>query len=409
MNKKLIFGILLVPSLLLIFLAVLNYNNQRPDEHESQCLGSFRTFAYSAPDKNAPSLANTLPQDPWNVDTPLPIPSDNQTLISVETTRFINGSSEIWLKKDTSYRISQLTIHEYIIYRTDTRTWKTIAAQVDNTDIYVQKLFVAKDGSMWGQNAWPTYSNLSEVPILSTYDEREERFKFDSNVVTIPAAWRDSDGYDYWSNVLIDQGGIFWIFANKDAIFSYNPNSQEIKRRAEIPDLLVSHVALAPDHKIYLTRQWESPMFSIQDKEIWEFNPQSGDLKNLEAPLEPWPAYNNILVDHSGRLVLGAVGWRDENDTWHRMYPNSLVYFWNMKWEGDFRWYTPELILESSDGRLWFRKKLDDGVSWGMAWLNPETMSGCWFTTFDTNIVEDQQRNLWMAADGKLYKYSLRP
>lgn len=409
MNKKLIYGILLVPSLLLVFLAVPYYNNQRPEKHESQCFGSFRTFAYSVPDKNAPPLGKTLPQDSWNVDALFPIPSNDQTLVAVETTRFINDYSEIWLKKDTSYGISQPTTHEYMTYQTDSKTWTTISAQVDDTEIYVQKLFVAKDGSIWGQNAWPTYSDFSGVAILSKYEEKEERFKFDTNVVAIPAAWRDSDGYDYWSSMLIDQEGIFWIFANKVAIFSYDPVSRQIKRHAEIPDLLVSHVALAPDHKIYLARQWESLVVSIQDKEIWEFNPQTGDLKNLGTPAEPWPAYNNILVDHSGRLVLGAVGWRNENDTWHRIYPNPLAYFWKMKWQGDYRWYAPELILESSDGRLWFRKKLDDGVSWGMAWLNPQTMSGCWFTTIDTNIVEDQKRNLWMASDGKLYKYSIQP
>lgn len=409
MSKKIRYGILWVSSLLLVFLVAIYYSKQHPEQHEGQCVGSFRTFAYSAPEENAPPLAETLPQDPWSVETPLPIPSDDQTLISVETTRFLNGYSEVWLKKGTSHSISQPTTHEYLIYRTDTKTWKTIPAQVEDTEIYVQKLFVANDGSIWGQNAWPTYSGLSDAAILSKYDEKDERFKFDRNVVTIPAAWRDSDGYDYWSNVLIDPEGIFWIFANKTAIFSYDPASQQIKRHAEIPDLLVAHVALAPDHKIYLARQWESPMFSIQDEELWEFNPPTGDLKNLGTPPDPWPAYNNILVDHSGRLILGAVGLRNGNGTWHRIYPNPLVYFWKMKWEGDYRWYTPELILESSDGRLWFRKKLDDGVDWGMAWWDPQRMSGCWFTTIYTNIVEDQQRNLWMAADGKLYKTSVQP
>jgi len=399
----------MVPLLLLTFGAVLYYKNQRPEKHENQCLGSFNEFAYSVPKKSTLPLEKTLPQAPWKIEAPLPFSKDDNTLVSVEAIRFINGYSEVWLKKDTSYSISQGTIHEYVIYRTDAKTWKTISAQIGDTEAYVQKLFVSKDGSVWGQNAWTAYSNTSGMPVLSKYNEKEEKFELEKNVVSIPASWRNSGGYNYWNNVLLDQSGTFWILANKDAIFGYSPVSQEIKRYAGIPDFIVSHASLGPDQNIYITRRWGKTVFSIQDGEIWKFDPQTGDLKNLGTPPVPWPAYNNILVDHSDRLVLGAVGWLNKNGNWHSIYPNPLAYFWHMEWEGDYRWYTPELILESSDGRLWYRKKLDDGVDWGMAWLNPQTMDGCWFTTIDTNIIEDQQQNLWMTADGKLYKYLLKP
>lgn len=367
MNKKVRFIIATVPLLLLIFLGVLYYKSQRPEKHENQCLGSFNEFAYSVPQKNTLPLEKTLPQAPWKIEALLPVPSDDYTLVSVEAARSINGYSEVWLKKDTSFSISQGTIHEYMIYRPDIKTWETISAQIDDTEAYVQKLFVSKDGSVWGQNAWTAYSNPSGIPVLSKYNEKEEKFEVEKNIVSIPSAWRNSGGYDYWSKVLLDQSGTFWILANKDAIFSYNPVSQEVKRYAEIPDFLVSYTSLGPDHNIYITRQWDTTVFSIQDKEIWKFDPQTGDLKNLGTPPEPWPAYNNIVVDHSGKLVLGAVGWLSKNAVWHRIYPHPLTYFWNMKWNGDYRWYTPELILESSDGRLWYRKKLDDGVAWGMA------------------------------------------
>ncbi|MBN2115752.1 MAG: hypothetical protein JW730_04235 [Anaerolineales bacterium] len=107
-----------------------------------------------------------------------------------------------------------------MIYRTDTKIWKTISAQIGNTEAYVQELFVSKDGSVWGQNAWTAYSNPSGIPVLSKYNKKEEKFELDKNVVSIPAAWRNSGGYDYWSNVLLDQSGMFWIVANNDAIFS---------------------------------------------------------------------------------------------------------------------------------------------------------------------------------------------
>jgi ligand-binding sensor domain-containing protein len=69
----------------------------------------------------------------------------------------------------------------------------------------------------------------------------------------------------------------------------------------------------------------------------------------------------------------------------------------------DYRWKSPTILMESSDNRLWFESEN------GLVWLDPSEGKWCWFTTVQSNIVEDEEHNLWMIANEKLYKYPLKP
>jgi hypothetical protein len=66
-----------------------------------------------------------------------------------------------------------------------------------------------------------------------------------------------------------------------------------------------------------------------------------------------------------------------------------------------YQWDLPEVVLESTDGRLWFRSTN------GTVSLNPQKGDWCWFTTYQSNIVEDSNRVLWMIADGTVHQYDL--
>jgi len=81
----------------------------------------------------------------------------------------------------------------------------------------------------------------------------------------------------------------------------------------------------------------------------------------------------------------------------------SPIFITNILWSGlDYRWKSPKVVLESSDDRVWFQS--DEN---GMVWLDPDEEQWCWFTTEKSNIVEDAEGNLWMIADGKLYKNAI--
>jgi len=60
-------------------------------------------------------------------------------------------------------------------------------------------------------------------------------------------------------------------------------------------------------------------------------------------------------------------------------------------------WESPEPQAITEDGRVWFKSKR------GLAWHQPETGEWCMFTTADSNIVKDDEGNLWIIYDNALY------
>jgi len=89
------------------------------------------------------------------------------------------------------------------------------------------------------------------------------------------------------------------------------------------------------------------------------------------------------------------------------LYPDTEKYFENI---GNPTFATPHLMLESSNGLLWYKKYLDMGINHeGTAWYDPRTGQGCMFTNLAVNIIEDSKQQLWLVANGELYKNLLRP
>ena len=124
-------------------------------------------------------------------------------------------------------------------------------------------------------------------------------------------------------------------------------------------------------------------------------------------PDEEWPAFNGLMVDDVGRLRLGSIGYLDTQQNWKLLHPDPEEYFRNRV---SYVWAPAALMLESSDGILWFGKYLDTGGQGeGTAWYDPETNEGCLFTNIPATVIEDENRQLWLVADGGLYRYSLNP
>jgi hypothetical protein len=379
-----------------------------------QCIGSFDSFAYTVPDKDSSSsLAPTPPLEPWQIEAILPEEftsvSHPFSSFSLEATRSTKDHTEIWVKN--SYYVSDEKFYQYLVYDTFTKEWKVIPAALGNSGLFAQELYVTNDGTVWAQNFFDGNHPITNVPsVLSKYSEEAGRFELEPAIQGIPAARIDSGNLPHWSKVLLDSDEVFWILVDGDGIYSYQPSSQEIKRHTALPDSEIREVAIAPSGGIYFDiypKDWTS--VNIQNDELFQFATTTGEIMAIRSPSGFWPRYGRMLVEHNGRLWLDTVGWREANGAWHRIYANPLLYFWNMKWKADYRWHTPSIILESSDGRLWFRKRLTETKPWGMAWYDPQTGEGCWFTTEDANIVEDNQHTLRMIAGGKIYKNLLEP
>ena len=113
---------------------------------------------------------------------------------------------------------------------------------------------------------------------------------------------------------------------------------------------------------------------------------------------------NGISIQEAMRCDIETLGWAEPADyrSWFQLFPSSIFVTLS---EGDTIYYQqkPWLILESADGRLWY--KFTDGI----AWMDPQKEKWCWFTTEPSNIAQDGQRNLWIAIGGNLYQHPFSP
>lgn len=219
--------------------------------------------------------------------------------------------------------------------------------------------------------------------------------------------------YDY-NRLLMDAQGMFWILPQDGGLYRYDPATQITEKAFNFPYEQVRSLTFAPDGSLYFwinDRQGERKFGRMTSSGaiLIQYFPDTGIIMPVALPEEEWPYFSGMLFDQAGRLWLGATGYRDLDAEWHLVNPYPEVIF-NLYDEGGYSqsWGPPSLMFESSDGVLWFDKFMDTGV-WaeGTAWYDPATGEGCLFTNRPANIIEDHQRQLWLAVDGVLYNYAL--
>lgn len=380
------------------------------------CIKPFPEFAYSGPNLNQGADAKIIaPSQPWQIETTLPFHESEGYFVSsidTEATRSVNGHQEIWLIEHlfpTESRKREKNL--FLIYYPESQEWKFISADIGTTGLFVQDLFVTSDGSIWGKIVWNSINpSLKEVPVLSKFDDDKQRFEFLNGVLKIP--WAENNApYFPWPEIIVDSRDIFWFFVQNDGLYRYDPVSQRTEKQASLPNLGITQATLSLDGSIYFEIYnekvySEESFFRIVDGMLFQFIPDTKEIITLKIPTEPWPIFSGMLVDSNARLWLGAIGYREQNGTWHLIHPNPKQYL--AASAGDIYMAPPSLMLESSDGVLWYQKPLDDIRASGTAWYDPQTGDGCMFTNLATNIVEDSLRQLWLVGNGKLYKYVLK-
>jgi hypothetical protein len=277
------------------------------------CIKPLATFAYSIstdPSKGIPNQKDFQIPPPWQLEAKLP--------------------------SDAS-----------VILRTD----RTIDHQIE---------VAAPDGALWAEYQWDA-RKLKEtdttLPILSKFNEQTEQFEFEQATQSIPAFIKGkAKDSNYWAKVLIDAQGMIWILVPKDAIYSYNPAAHEVKRQAEMAEIAGSPT-LALDGSIYyvdnLFVEHGVRMITGEDIQIYHFMPTTGKIERVSTRFEPWPPFRHILVDHSGRLWADGLAWREpDQDGWYQL-ERSSIFITNVQWSGmEYRWETPEILMQSSDQHL---------------------------------------------------------
>lgn len=374
------------------------------------CYKTFHEFAYEVTDSDFP-MTPLLPTSPWQVEAVFsssPEEDDHSSFPGLEVAfaRSVNESYEIWLSMPTKHLKDDRSI---LVYQLASKEWQFIPDVIPGTDVFISDIYLTSDGTIWGRNKWEWGDvRPNSGPILSRFNEQTRQFEFAPGALEIPY----TDEQQFVNvEIVVDQQDAFWLFVEDGGLYRYDPISQKTTKQIDLPGINGTSPVLSVDGSIYFEdHNYEkyasnNPSFSIFKQMLFQFIPETGELLELEIPSEPWPIFGGMFVTRLGQLWLGSVGYREPEGNWHLVYPDTSLYFAHA---GEIAWISPNIMLESSNGILWFKKYIDSGLrNEGTAWYDPETGEGCMFTNIPANIIEDSQQQLWMFADGKLYRYSL--
>jgi hypothetical protein len=379
---------------------------------EGSCLQSFHSFAYQGylPIHRLDSMVS--PVYPWQHITMIP---SYQIVGSIEPipvfeaaiSRELNEEIEIWfIGRKYGHPRTKGIIY---IYNTSQQTWKYIDPRVGNDGAFVRSLFVTSDGKVWGGMTLEITSTsfdqtgamLTTAPVLSLFNDDAGRFEIAENVIEIPP-FRNNRGIgdSDLTYILLDPTDRFWFFVQFDGLYLYDPVIQFTEKQIDL-DINVGDADYAPDGSLY----YREREYYFMNEELFQFIPETREVVTTTTPGRSWPVSGNMIVDHTGRLWLGSTGYRDIDHSWHLIHPYPEE---SIEHSGNFLWSTPRLFMESSDGKLWYRRYLDTfGWAEGTAWYDPDTNEGCMFTNYDSSIIEDSKNRLWLVAGGNLYMHSL--
>ncbi len=361
---------------------------------DEACIPPIKAFAFPVNELRAElSDEQILPPSPWQVEIGLPeTPNGGEfSYDHISFARSRAGYSEIWVKRQVDFGrkgIQPIPKVQILVYRTDIEEWKLIPETFDKNSAKSGSIYLEKDGTIWAEFA---FSN-PETGYFAVFNEADGAFNYLKNGKSIPSG-----------NRLLDGNGIFWII--HDGVYSFNPDSGEITQHISIPNLnnyssLYSSMAtFAPDDSIYFVN-----VTGDQKAELLHFSTKTGniDSENLSNAFYYLAdmAYS-LFVDRSGKLWVSDLGWMEPNGTWYKIIRSPIFITDRAESGNKYTWVYPSIVHESSTGLLWFHSEN------GMAYLNPEKEIWCWFTTEQSNIVEDREGNLWMIAEDNLYRLSL--
>jgi hypothetical protein len=392
---------------------------QLPDS----CYASFQDFAYRAPLLDRDQMSTPLLPD-WLPEATLPsLPEDGTVRfeIPVATTQ-LQGNIEIWIRSFRSFASPTQSDH-FLVYRPLNQTWETISSNIEGTNVYVDNLYVLRDGSVWGRTNWnsrETTASLTSIPALANFNTVTRRFEFSNGVVEVAR-----QGQSIQTNALyVVEGmdGEFWLFTTEGHIYLYSTTQQLSQKVADLSTLppvqqptssLLRSAALADDRMLYF-QTYSSPLLSppyrVHQNTLYQLDTTTYLIQPVVLPESPWPIFSGILVDQSERLWLGATGYRSSSQSWTLIHPEASTFFDLIDGGGfSYLWAPAALTYESSDGRLWFNRFLDtSGWGEGLAWLDPATNQGCLITNRYTTIVEDKVGRLWFIADRNLYMQTVQ-
>jgi hypothetical protein len=374
-----------------IFLTACQASMGKQLESAEVCISPPETFAYSLnPQDDYIQFPDTSAFLPGQLVSTIESDFEFADIFGI---RIQGNHQEIWLGARQ---------RKFLIYDPNLEEWDEALFGLGNR-IWIEKLFFTPDGTVFGVPDLTEHDKPSGFSVLSKYNEESKTFEFVKTLQGIPISSK-SDVYTVTQVVFDSQRGLFWFLVPDDAIYSYDPETQEIEKHINIPgeeeyDILEARIS--GSGKIYFLSYRGFVYAHINGNGnfmLTKFDPVTSLVEQFSLPLLPWPPAYHLFVDRSERIWFGTAGWLDPDGTWYQMFP-SPIFLTNIRFSGlDYRWQSPTIELESKDGRIWMKSAN------GLVWLDPDEEKWCWCSSRSSNIFEDVDGNLWIVADNKLYK-----
>jgi sugar lactone lactonase YvrE len=307
-------------------------------------------------------------------------------------------TDEIWL---ASY--ADDSGNSIIRYRTDIGDIKGYGIIDETGKGYTAgDLYVASDGNLWAR-----VINRNEYSLLAVYDPKLDKFEIvidQANLLTpqpnIEISWNGRT-----QPVLNEEPDGKLVVTLNGEIFLYNSKTNQAKRiLSRSKGFDVNSISVSEDGHVWFT--------SSNELSIRELDPISGSIidygppPNTENdPMNLFSLVEKVLeIDNEGRIWVSDFGWLekglDDRYVWHSVARSSLfISIYDKEYE--YIWIRPSGVYQFSDGNIWYASGL------GIIRFNEKNGEWCWKATESGLLAEDEKGNLWLIANGQLYKYNI--
>ena len=263
-------------------------------------------------------------------------------------------------------------------------------------------LFKTSDGNLWAR-----IISHNGYSLLAVYDAKFDKFEIvldKEGLLTPPQNIKIS-----WNGrtqpVLDEEPGGKLVVAINGEILLYDPTTNQAKRILNrSKGFEVSSISVSKDGHVWFT--------SSDDLSIRELDPINGTITdygpppNIENdPVDLFSLLDKILeIDNEGRIWVADFGWLEKGSedryVWKSTARSSLfINIYDPEYE--YIWIRPSAVYQFSDGNIWYSSGL------GVMRFNEKNGDWCWKATKSGLLAEDQSGNLWLIANGQLYKYAI--
>ena len=364
------------------------------EDGNDKCIPPLYDVAFpvvTPPASNAVTRRQIAPQGKWQVQADLPVLQDELGGALVARPQ----QHELWF--GTRY-----ITHKYSI---DKKQWKSY--QTGSPTLIAGNLFVSSDGTVWevGTLFLDTTRSGKSYPFLSRFNEASDRFEDVEDV----SGFLQSPQVRLISNVAEDQSGLLWFFVagDKNTLVSFDARTRQSQQHYYFRIAGGNtNLVIGPDGSVwfrdYANEEIVQYITSTQETRTYKAYPE----ETVSVKMSPeFDKAGYIFMDRSRRLWIANYAWLDFSNSnspeWHRVIESPVFVTESGLPDSEFSMSYQVSTYQSSNDWYWFT-----GGS-GIVRLDLEKGTWCLMTTGTSNVVEDNDHNLWIAVFGHLYKYPL--